>query len=940
MKFAYTGAAQTTGVYYYVAGNSNNLFNGYYLCIASSTNTITLVYTYSPTANSNTYGSGTTTITKEVTSATSSSLGISKPFNVNYSTTLRIGYAQNAGGAITVRISTCRATGHDFLDIGTGGFITSNYPNQIYGNAIIPATQSNQVLEETVGRVFYVTTDQNGIFKVGRFFQVDQGTGTVTFSASIALSNLDGLGFKRGVVVAEFSTDGTMTGNASDVVPVQSAVRSFVDYRLGIDYSGAPVASNSLIGPGFLALNGTLAMKGNLNMSNYSIGNVGMTVSGVSQYDAANRGYVDGLANAVNNIYKFADVAIKATGNYSAFGVVPPTLTVVNVFGTVVPGMLVTGTGWTSGQYVVSVTTTPGTIYTGATVVAVLNASYTSTPSGVVTFTNQSNGNFLVYDSTFSQWTNIALPSSTTPSGSPAGSHIGFTFAHGAPGTITSTIQASTIVDSMVNAGAAIAQSKLALQATATLGSAPIAFTQSAAGLATFNSNAFTTTYGWVDHLTSSSSSTGITLNKLAYMASGYVLGNRSGNAASPGLITPGNVVADGDGLKNSLFNTANTVTTNSSANIMLTLYDGSNTSNNTYGVIGITTNGTASKIVKTDSSGNISAANGYIANGTKFVGSSGTIVTFLTPAQVTAMTIADVASSSTTTINGVLNAAGTLITTTLNSGSTVGVAATLSGQWSLGSLSSFDASAGTLKSSNLTTGSVANAGTFTGLWTFSQVTAFTSQISANGGITTNNANVDAGTGTVSAATVTATTLTGTLSTAAQPNVTSVGTLSALTVTGALTTTNITTGGSTTAGSMTGNWDISGTFNATYADLAEFYEGDQEYTPGTVLVFGGDKEVTTTNIINDTRSAGVVTTDPAYVMNKDQKGIAVCIALAGRVPVRVVGRVKKGDMLTTSATPGYAVKALTPTLGAVIGKALEDKDYGEAGVIQVAVGRV
>jgi hypothetical protein len=157
---------------------------------------------------------------------------------------------------------------------------------------------------------------------------------------------------------------------------------------------------------------------------------------------------------------------------------------------------------------------------------------------------------------------------------------------------------------------------------------------------------------------------------------------------------------------------------------------------------------------------------------------------------------------------------------------------------------------------------------------------------------------------------------------------------------GAVYTTSITTGASTTNGSMVGKWDITGTFNATYADLAEFYEGDQEYAPGTVLVFGGDKEVTTTNVINDTRSAGVVTTDPAYVMNRDQKGIAVCIALAGRVPVKVVGRVKKGDMLTTSATPGYAVKALTPTLGAVIGKALEDKDYGEAGVIQVAVGRV
>ena len=92
--------------------------------------------------------------------------------------------------------------------------------------------------------------------------------------------------------------------------------------------------------------------------------------------------------------------------------------------------------------------------------------------------------------------------------------------------------------------------------------------------------------------------------------------------------------------------------------------------------------------------------------------------------------------------------------------------------------------------------------------------------------------------------------------------------------------------------------------------------------------------------MNDTRLAGVVTTNPAYVMNEEQTGIKVCLALAGRVPCKVVGRVKKGDMLTTSSTPGYAVKASNPTIGAIIGKAIEDKDYGEAGVIQVAVGRM
>ncbi|MEI7936637.1 MAG: hypothetical protein WCK27_08125 [Verrucomicrobiota bacterium] len=129
--------------------------------------------------------------------------------------------------------------------------------------------------------------------------------------------------------------------------------------------------------------------------------------------------------------------------------------------------------------------------------------------------------------------------------------------------------------------------------------------------------------------------------------------------------------------------------------------------------------------------------------------------------------------------------------------------------------------------------------------------------------------------------------------------------------------------------------------NSVHAQLLEcFLDQTGVLVSPSVLVFGGDKEVTTTTQINDTRSAGVVSTDPAYVMNHEQTGIKVCLALAGRVPCKVIGRVKKGDMLTTSATPGYAVKALNPTLGAVLGKALEDKDYGEAGVIQVAVGRV
>jgi hypothetical protein len=71
---------------------------------------------------------------------------------------------------------------------------------------------------------------------------------------------------------------------------------------------------------------------------------------------------------------------------------------------------------------------------------------------------------------------------------------------------------------------------------------------------------------------------------------------------------------------------------------------------------------------------------------------------------------------------------------------------------------------------------------------------------------------------------------------------------------------------------------------------------------------------------------------------KDQR--SACIALQGRVPVKVLGRIRKGDMLTTADQPGYATKAIDPKLGTIIGKALEDKDYVEAGIVEVAVGRM
>lgn len=142
------------------------------------------------------------------------------------------------------------------------------------------------------------------------------------------------------------------------------------------------------------------------------------------------------------------------------------------------------------------------------------------------------------------------------------------------------------------------------------------------------------------------------------------------------------------------------------------------------------------------------------------------------------------------------------------------------------------------------------------------------------------------------------------------------------------------------SGNLSANYFVGIATAAQYADLAEYYTSDQEYEEGTVLIFGGDAEVTTTTTFEDQRVAGVVTTNPAYIMNSELQGIRACVALQGRVPVKVLGMVKKGELLTTSNTPGYAISTLNPKIGTIIGKALESKDTAGEGIIEVAVGRM
>ncbi len=144
---------------------------------------------------------------------------------------------------------------------------------------------------------------------------------------------------------------------------------------------------------------------------------------------------------------------------------------------------------------------------------------------------------------------------------------------------------------------------------------------------------------------------------------------------------------------------------------------------------------------------------------------------------------------------------------------------------------------------------------------------------------------------------------------------------------------------------VTANADIqAGTVYATattaqYADLAEIYEADDNYEPGTVVVFGGDKEVTTTSVLADHRVAGVISTNPAYLMNKDANGVAV--ALRGKVPCKVEGAVKKGDVLVSNVKPGTATalapESANPPAWCIIGKSLENSTDTGIKVINIVV---
>jgi hypothetical protein len=286
--------------------------------------------------------------------------------------------------------------------------------------------------------------------------------------------------------------------------------------------------------------------------------------------------------------------------------------------------------------------------------------------------------------------------------------------------------------------------------------------------------------------------------------------------------------------------------------------------------------------------------------------------------------------SNSSITVNGTAISLGSSGTVTANAstltGTVLNATVVSSSLTSVGTLGSLTVTANVAGGNLTTAGQVVATGNITG-----------------GNLKTSGVTISS-TG-VSATTVTATANVagGNLTTAGQ--VVATGNVSGgnLVATTAVSTASIIKTGSNAVGNIGSSSNYFNTVfaqatSALYADLAEKYIADAEYAPGTVVVFGGNKEVTVSSTDADRAVAGVISTNPSYIMNGGLEAEHVAtVALTGRVPCRVTGTVRKGDLMV-SAGYGLARADQDPRVGTVIGKALENYE-GNEGVIEVVVGR-
>ena len=715
--------------------------------------------------------------------------------------------SNGALGTLTIRIALTRVTGHDLLEIGTGSYADTNYPSEIFGASVNPIDEDSETQERDVGRVFYVTTDQYGNFKVGPYFKVDQGTGTVTFSSSIALSNLDGIGFKRGVTVSEFSVDSSMAEQRTDTVPTENAVAIHVQRRLGTLADGSIIGDvGNLLPPsigGFMALSGVLGMKGTMNLNNNRIQNL---TDPASAQDAVN------LRSLTFNNFQNTTITAPRSADILTFTGVGDFAQNSAVIGDI--NLNIDSTANTVDAQI-----NPGVIIdadvnaNAAIDHAKLNLdnAYLTSAASITGVTATGSGSVAT----------LTFTGPISPAPFSAGQRVVITGMSvvGYNGTYT-VVSCSTTT--------------LTYNSTTT-GAASGGIIRPLKGIASFNSSEFNADNGWISLKTN-----GAAITSLEQIGTLTVLGNSTLGTANVTQVPFSTVIDSGAGVKKSQYSSVGFLRRTSSISL---------TADGDYAVVeaaaGSAASPEVSKLVIRDSNGDFGAR-----------------IVDLSQLKLDNQVGIDTATTAT---GGYIRYYG------------------------------FNTAGGIL----IQDGTLA-ADKATGYW--NNVHNFKTQNgAADAPITASSIQVQA----------------------------------------------ITTGGNTTAGTITGRWTLQGTspnesrLQATYsADLAENYEGDKLYEVGTVLIFGGDKEVTVSNKHMDTRVAGVVSNTAAFSMYEACPGHKNLVALQGRVPCRVVGKISKGDLLVTSNIAGVAISAgSVANVGTIVGKALETYDSDHIGTIEIAVGR-
>ena len=467
------------------------------------------------------------------------------------------------------------------------------------------------------------------------------------------------------------------------------------------------------------------------------------------------------------------------------------------------------------------------------------------------------------------------------------------------------------LINADVKTDAAIAQSKLDMQAATTRANG-VGITQAELGLASFKDTEFDATGGWIEL-----ANNGITLGKIATIPSNTALANATQSTANVTATTFADIISIGGGLADADF--SNTLTQADNGDVLI------KTGTGVYGGTPITQTGAANSINKNNSV--LSPLGGNTAT---------TRVSSLAIGSDNVNALLDGSNLKIYTEGGVL-AIDTVGSTANNAKVLFGTQTVAIGSGKTGEYSSnnYDSGTTTILNPSLEVDYI-----------------YTNAIETEENVGTNDNFSGIGLGANSNFINNATFTDGRIGFVADGEVVAVISGTTGSNAGEILpgTSNVNIGRNETSPGANDflrfNNVYAVTFNGTatqaqYADLAENYLADNEYEVGTVLIFGGDAEVTTTALRGDTRVAGVVSENPAHLMNSALQGDNVTpVALQGRTAVKVIGMIRKGDLLVSSTTVGYATKDNDAKAGTIIGKALENKTDAGEGVIEAVVGRV